>query len=152
MIEPDPNNLAVGQRHFEINGATGRFVNASVGRHSAPPEPFVCEGDGVTREIPCVCVDDLVQQENIDRLELLLVDTQGAEIAALEGAVHTIEAGKLRFVVISTHHHSISHDPIIRQRCLAVLRGRKAHIITEHSVAELYSGDGLIVASFLDSD
>jgi hypothetical protein len=97
-------------------------------------------------------VDDLVRDEAIDRLEVLLVDTQGAELATLEGAVKTIEAGKLRFVLLSTHHHSISHDPILHQRCLQFLRRRNAHIIAEHSVAESYSGDGLILASFFEAD
>ena len=106
----------------------------------------------MTREIPCMCVDDLVRDEAIDRLEILLVDTQGAELAALEGAVKTIEAGKLRFVLLSTHHHSISHDPILHQRCLQFLKKHGAHIITEHSVAESYSGDGLILASFFEAD
>ncbi len=152
MVEPDPNNLAAGRKNFALNNRTGRFIQACVGSASAPARPFVCESDGVTREIPYVSVDDLVRDEALDRLDILLVDTQGAELATLEGAVKTIEAGKLRFVLLSTHHHSISHDPILHQRCLQFLRKRGAHIISEHSVAESYSGDGLILASFLEAD
>jgi FkbM family methyltransferase len=152
MVEPDPNNLAAGRKNFALNGGVGRFIHARAGATSAPAQPFVCESDGVTRQIPCMCVDDLVRDEAIDRLEVLLVDTQGAELATLEGAVKTIEAGKLRFVLLSTHHHSISHDPILHQRCLQFLRRRNAHIIAEHSVAESYSGDGLILASFFEAD
>ncbi len=152
MVEPDPNNLAVGRRNFAINNRLGTFIHARVGSASAPAQPFICESDGVTREVPCICVDDLVRDEAIERLEILLVDTQGAELSALEGAVKTIEAGKLRFVLLSTHHHSISRDPILHQRCLQFLRKHGAHIISEHSIAESYSGDGLILASFFETD
>jgi SAM-dependent methyltransferase len=55
-------------------------------------------------------------------------------------------------MVVSTHHHSISGDPLTHQRALAQLTEAGAHIITEHSVAESFSGDGLIVASFDDRD
>jgi len=152
MVEPDPNNLAVGQRNFEINHAAGTFINAAVGRSSTPPALFICESDGVTRQIPCVSLDDVVQQQSLDRVDVLLVDTQGAELAALEGAIQCIDAGKLRFVFVSTHHHSISHDPLTHQRCLRFLLDRNAQIIAEHTVAESFSGDGLIVASFHADD
>jgi FkbM family methyltransferase len=152
MVEPDSNNLSAGRRNFELNRSVGRFIQASVGAASAPAQPFVCESDGVTREVPCLCVDDLVEDEAIERLDILLVDTQGAELSALEGAVKTIEAGKLRFILLSTHHHSISHDPLLHQRCLQFLRKHGAHIIAEHSIVESYSGDGLIAASFFEAD
>jgi FkbM family methyltransferase len=152
MVEPDPHNLAIGRKNFAINNVEGRFINAAAGRVSTSALPFVCESDGITRAIPCVCVDDLLKDECINQLDMLLVDTQGAELDVLEGAVRTINAGRLRFVLLSTHHHSISHDPILHQRCLDLLRRQKAHIIAEHTVAESYSGDGLIAASFFAAD
>ncbi len=152
MVEPDPLNLAVGQQNFELNGREGTFLNAFVGKESAPREPFVCESDLVVRQLPCISIDNLLGEQGIEKVELLLADTQGAELAALEGAVRSIEAGRLRFVVVSTHHHSISHDPIIHQRCLEFLRSHGAHILAEHSVSESYSGDGLIAASFAPAD
>jgi FkbM family methyltransferase len=152
MVEPDPHNLGIGRKNFALNDSVGKFVHARVGSASSPSQPFLCESDGVTREIPCICVDDLVGQESIERVEILLVDTQGAELAALQGAMKTIQAGKLRFVLLSTHHHSISRDPILHHRCLDFLKTCGAHIITEHSVAESYSGDGLIAASFFEQD
>jgi hypothetical protein len=58
----------------------------------------------------------------------------------------------VRFVIASTHHHVISGDPLTHYRCLDLLRELGAHIVAEHTVAESYSGDGLIVASFDDRD
>ena len=152
MIEPDPHNLAVGQKNFELNGRQGKFFNALVGREPSPGETFVCESDLVARQIPCLSIDSFFPEQRIEKAELLLVDTQGAELAALEGAARSIAEGKLRFVIISTHHHSISHDPIIHQRCLQFLCDQGAYILAEHSVSESYSGDGLIAASFEPTD
>ena len=152
MVEPDPRNLVVGQQNFELNGRKGTFLNAFVGRKSSPGEPFVCESDLAVRQLPCISIDDLFHDQEIEKAELLLADTQGAELAVLEGAVRSIASGRLRFVIISTHHHSISHDPIIHQRCLEFLRNHGAHILAEHSVSESYSGDGLIAASFAATD
>jgi FkbM family methyltransferase len=152
MVEPDPNNLEVGRKNFAMNGRSGHFINASSGSKSTIGEPFYCESDGSTRSIPRLAVDDLVDQHKINRIELLLADVQGAELKALEGASRTIDAGKLRFVLVSTHHHSISHDPILHQKCLHFLRSRGAYILAEHSVSESYCGDGMIAASFLAID
>lgn len=58
----------------------------------------------------------------------------------------------MRFLIVSTHHHSISGDPLTHQRALALLIDTGAHVISEHSVNESFSGDGLIAVSFDDRD
>ena len=59
---------------------------------------------------------------------------------------------KIRFIFLSTHHHSISHDPLIHEKCLDFLNEHNAHIIVSHTISESFSGDGLIVASFDKND
>jgi len=152
LIEPDPNNLAVGKKNFELNHANGEFFQYSVGKVSLPPRPFSCESDGDTRLIAEISVDDFVRSQNIPRVDLLLSDIQGAELSMLEGALDTITRSRLRFVFLSTHHHSISQDPLTHQRCLSWIEKHGGHIIAAHSVTESYSGDGLIVASFDPAD
>lgn len=152
MIEPDPSNIEAGKKNFEINQMQGDFFNAFIGKTSSPPAPFHCESDNVVRMIPQVCVDDFLVTHKIEHVDLLFVDIQGYEYQMLEGSLQSIQNGKIRFVFISTHHHLISNDPIIHQRCLAFLKEHNAHIIVSHSVAESYSGDGLIVASFAEED
>ena len=66
----------------------------------------------------------------------------------LEGAAETIRRGRVRLVIVSTHHHNISGDPLTHQRCLRHLKNAGAHILCEHTIAESFSGDGLILASF----
>jgi FkbM family methyltransferase len=152
LAEPDPNHLAVGVRNYALNNASAHCYQVQSGRVSAPPSPFTCESDGVTRDVATMCVDDIVADRGLERLDLLLADIQGAELPMLQGAERTIASGRLRFVFVSTHHHSISGDPLTHQRCLELVRGYGGHVIAEHNVTESFSGDGLIVASFDPAD
>jgi FkbM family methyltransferase len=151
LLEPDPNNLATGIRNFAINGLQGEFIQASIGSSSADSQPFRCESDGVNRAVDRVSIDDLLAKKRIARVDMLLCDTQGAELEMLEGSRNAIEKGRIRFAVISTHHHSISGNPLIHQSCRAFAE-QFGTILAEHSVPESYSGDGLIAVSFDPAD
>ena len=151
-VEPDPAYLDVGRRNFELNGFEGTFLQAAGGRDAAPAAPFECESDGQVRPVPVEGLRSLLDRFRLDRLDLLFADVQGAEWPLLDGARALLAEGRVRFVVVSTHHHLISGDPLTHQRCLDLLRELGAHVILEHTVAESYSGDGLIVASFDERD
>ena len=83
---------------------------------------------------------------------MLLVDVQGAETALIEGGLDLLRSGVVRFALVSTHHHSISGDPLTHQRCVDLLVGAGGHVIAEHTVAESFSGDGLVAVSFDERD
>jgi len=152
MVEPDPANIEIGRRNFELNGRIGEFLQYSIGSTSLPPAHFECESDRVVRQIPQISVDDLMSRTGVPRIDLLLADIQGAELDMLEGAVQAIASGRLRFLVVSTHHHLISGDPLTHQRCRERIRDLGGHVLCEHSVTESFSGDGVIVASFDNRD
>jgi FkbM family methyltransferase len=152
MIEPDPVNLELGRRNFAINGAVGHFYNYRIDRQSSPPARFFCERDRTERRIPSVSVDDFMAIAGLDRIDLLLADIQGAELAMLEGAARSLQSGKIRFLFVSTHHSMISHDEEIHRKCLDYLTACNAHVMAEHKVEESFSGDGLIVASCWPTD
>jgi FkbM family methyltransferase len=152
LIEPDPNNLHLGQRNFELNSASGEFFQYSVGREALPPQGFICESDQQERPIAEISVDAFVAANEIQFVDLLLADIQGQELPMLEGARETIREKRLRFVFVSTHHHVISGDPLTHQRCRDFVREHGGHILAEHNVTESFSGDGLIVASFDEGD
>lgn len=152
LVEPDPAYLEVGRRNFELNGFEGRFHQAAVGRGREEAQPFECESDGVTRPVPVEGLASLLDRFRIGHLDVLFADVQGAEWPLLDGARELLSAGRVRFVVVSTHHHVISGDPLTHQRCLDLLHDLGAHVIAEHTVAESFSGDGLIVASFDERD
>ena len=86
LVEPDPNNLEIGRRNFQLNDAQGEFHAYSIGRHSTAPRPFACESDQQTRLVRQISVDELLARLEVPRVELLLADIQGAELDMLEGA------------------------------------------------------------------
>lgn len=147
LVEPDPRHVQVGRRNLALNAASARLVQAAVGLPDGARRSLVCESDGIARPTDVVSVDGLVSRERLARVDVLLCDIQGGELEMLHGAEDSLAKGAIRFLVISTHHHSITGDPATHQRCLKLLTDRGAHLIAEHTVAESYSGDGLIVAS-----
>ncbi len=151
LVEPDPNNLAVGKQNFALNDRTGTFIQAAVGGRADVPRPFECESDGIVRDVPTVSLGSLIEDQKLDKIDLLLVDVQGAEFDFLEGARDFI-ADRVRFALVSTHHHSISGNPLTHQQTLELLVSVGGHVIAEHTIGESVSGDGLIAVSFDPSD
>jgi FkbM family methyltransferase len=147
LVEPDPNNLDVGRANFALNGRAGEFLQAAVGARQSAPRPFTCESDGVLRHVATESLESLLARYGLHHVDLLIADVQGAETPFLEGGRHLL-ADRVRFLLVSTHHHSISADPLTHQRCLGLLRDLGAHVIAEHTVGESFSGDGLIAVSF----
>jgi hypothetical protein len=70
----------------------------------------------------------------------------------LDGARELLRSGAVRFMVISTHHHRISGDPLTHQRVVMLVKELGGHVICEHTVAESFTGDGLVVVSFDPAD
>ena len=150
LVEPDPNCLAIGRYNFALNGRTGRFIEAAVADRPGGPSAFLCNTDGVVRQVPRVSVDSLVAQEGCEKIDVLLADIQGAELAMLEGARETLRRGRISVLIVSTHDRTISGDFLTHDTCLAWIRDHGGRIIAEHSVEESFSGDGLIAAAFDD--
>jgi FkbM family methyltransferase len=147
VVEPDPHHLDVGRANARLNDCVPVFVQAFVGGQAAPPAPFLTESQGVF-ELPCVSVPHIMATYGIEHLDLLHCDAQGVEFAVVESCLELAAAGRLEWLVVSTHTHHISNDPLTHQRCLASLRRAGAIILAEHDVQESFSGDGLIVAKF----
>ena len=146
-LEPDPACLAVGQRNVALNERSAIFVEGAVG--PAPGEPMTLRlADGTEHTVRQYGLDALLEAGGMDRASLVLADIQGAEEVLPAQLAPLAAAGRVRFVVISTHHFRISGDPRTHQRVLAGLQGLGAHVIAEHSVSESFSGDGLVAVSF----
>jgi FkbM family methyltransferase len=150
LVEPDPNCLAIGRYNYALNGREGQFIQAAVAARPSDAADFLCNSDATVRRVPRVSVDSLVEQLGCDRIDVLLADIQGAELAMLEGAQDTLRRRRLSTLVVSTHDHAISGDFLTHEKCLAWIREHGGRIIAEHSVDESFSGDGLIAAAFDD--
>jgi FkbM family methyltransferase len=147
VVEPDPAHIEIGRTNARLNGCEPKFVQAFAGRQSGPSSLFTTEQSGEVI-LPCVSVTDLMASHGLEYLDVLHCDAQGVEFDILESCQDLAAAGRLGWVVVSTHSHQISGDPLTHQRCLALLHGLGANILVEHDVQESFSGDGLIVAKF----
>ena len=153
-VEPDAGNLSIGTRNAALNGTTDRirFINAWVGGehlpiHSAPTE--TSDSLSVLPMLNCSAVLDLCAKPYV---ELLHMDIQGAETAFLQSIDSATAQNRLRFIMVSTHHSSISGSKSTHLDCMERLRDLGATILIEHDVIESFSGDGLILASMLPED
>jgi FkbM family methyltransferase len=153
-LEPDPHYLEVGRRNAALNGYTDRiaFVAAAIGDQPNQPVAFQAESDGQTYDVVQHDLASLMSISGLDRAGLVLADVQGAESILIERARGDFESGRVRFLIVSTHHHSISGNPLTHQHALRTLTDAGAHVIAEHSVGESFSGDGLIAVSFDERD
>lgn len=147
LLEPDPAHIAVGQANLALNDVDAEFVQGYVGNTPGSLQDFSTEDSG-TLLLPCLDVPGLMATNGIDHLTILHCDVQGAELAVLEQAAPLLRERRIDWLFVSTHHHSISGDPLTHQRCLALLRSLGADIEAEHDVQESFSGDGLICARF----
>ena len=145
LVEPDPDHLSVARTNLALNDCDAMVIQAAIGKHLDEIE-FHCEGGSVVR-IPQLCLREILDAADVARADLVACDIQGAETDTLEEACGYL-ASRVRFLVLSTHHESISDHPDTHQRCVAIVRQCGGHIIAEHTVDESYSGDGLLVASF----
>jgi len=151
-VEPDPEFLEIGRRNFALNGRSAVFVHGGIGPAPGQPLQFLAESDGELHEVPQYTLSSLMVETGVENAAIVLADIQGAETAMVQGALDVIAAGRVRFFIISTHHHGISGDALTHQRLLETLVDAGAHIIAEHSVSESFSGDGLIAGSFDSRD
>jgi FkbM family methyltransferase len=148
LVEPDLANLEVGLQNMKLNRVEANTaLHAAIGSKHDASISMAWESDGRRHKTRQVSVDGLMDELDIEQIDLLLCDVQGAEVDALRGAANALAAHRVRFLVISTHHHQITGDPLTHQRCVGLLRDSGVHFIAEHSVSESCSGDGLIVAS-----
>jgi FkbM family methyltransferase len=151
VIEPDPKHLLVGQDNAQLNGATLHFEQACVGRASESCHAFTTESSGVVT-LPKISVPDFLLAQQIDHLDVLHCDAQGAEIDVIPSCEDLLRRGKISFLVLSTHAQSITGDPLTHQRCLSLVQEFGGKVFAEHDVHESFSGDGLIAAYFGGND
>lgn len=150
-IEPDPSYMGVGVRNAALNGLTDRvtFVEGAVGAEPGAVLDFPCEGlGGAVRPVTAYDLASLMRENGLEHVDLVLCDVQGAETILLDRARGDLAAGRVRFLLVSTHHHDISGHPLTHQDALRLLEAAGAHVVAEHGVSESCSGDGLIAVSF----
>jgi len=147
VIEPDPNHIVIGRRNAALNRADISFVQAFIGRETTPDQLFTTETAGTIR-LPMINVADFIAERRLETVNILHSDTQGAEIDLIATCSELFRAGRIQFLVLSTHAEAIASDPLIHQRCLQMIEELGGRVLAEHDIHESFSGDGLIAAYF----
>ena len=153
-VEPDPANLELGRRNVTLNGFANRvgFYQAYIGEVALEGCPFRTESTQEQVILPCFNMDRIRELSNDQTVEVLHIDAQGAELGFLQSMRGAVAAGAVRFLVVSTHHSSISGSKTTHQDCVRAIRAMNGTVLAEHDVQESFSGDGLIIASFFEQD
>jgi FkbM family methyltransferase len=151
-IEPDEKSLEVGRQNLRLNHRTAKLINACIGDEYRPTYELQRESDGAIVSVPMWDLEKVLECCDGECIEVLHMDTQGAELPFLKSFHVASWEGRIRFIVISTHHASISGSSSTHRDCLKELIALGAHILCEHSVDTSFSGDGLIVANFHEND
>jgi FkbM family methyltransferase len=140
MVEPLPEVLQNGIDNFKLNNLNGDFTAACVGEQTLAKTSFKHWDDKIY-EIPQISIDNFLAEKNIETLSILHSDIQGAELNMLRGAQKSLKEGKIKFLFISTHSEELHFN------CMNLLKSNDYTILSDHTLSESYSTDGLIVAA-----
>jgi hypothetical protein len=95
MVEPDLNNLMVGQANFSRNGFHGEFIQAAVAKGNWELDPFL-------------------KSRSISHVNILHVDIEGYEAELLDGGRNTLNKKLVDYLFVSTHSQ-VLHQQIVSE-------------------------------------
>jgi FkbM family methyltransferase len=131
-IEAEPTHKNWCKTHFDVYNIPGKVVWGAVSdyngdcRFSILPRPAdnygqsITVGNGLLRTIsnvarhkavlvPCFTLDKIISTCSVGHVDVIHMDVQGAECRVINGAMKTIEAGKIDYWIIGTHGRSYSN-------------------------------------------
>lgn len=111
-----PSNINIIQKNLKLNEKyqhTIKIISKPVWDKSDVKMSYLDKGpasivDHVNRykdKILTLSIDDLVSNENIDRVDFIKMDIEGAESKALKGASNTIKRYKPKLAISAYHKH-----------------------------------------------
>ena len=77
--------------------------------------------DPVDFEARTVALDELLDERRIDRVNLVKVDIEGAEVEALQGMSAGLMGGRYRYVLLECHPHELAERRVSIDDCLSPL-------------------------------
>jgi len=129
MIEPEYVNS--GRRNFNLNKMKGDFTQAYISDCS--------NKNRVESETITICIDDFINEKNIEFVDILHSDIQGYEFLMLKGAEKMLDKKNVGYIFISTHSQDLHYD------CMNYLKSKGYILVCSSDINESYSWDGLLV-------
>ena len=116
-IEPEPTNIVCFERNFADEIASGQVTLVKAGiwnekstlklgihdHFSTRQTLFSTEGISHHVTVPVMQLDDIVDQLQLDRVDFIKMDIEGAERPALEGSKRTIQRFRPRMAICTYH-------------------------------------------------
>ena len=97
LVEPELENLNAGKHNFEMNGFTGEFIHAFVGKDQFE-------------------VDKFINDKQLGKIDILHADIQSYELEMLDGCSNALSSNKIDRIFISTHSQQLHLDVMDRIR------------------------------------
>lgn len=141
LTEPDPANLAVAASNAtenRLNVALELGGIASVNKSKKAASAFFQFSDKLA--VPSLDVETMMEKHGIKTLSVLHADIQGAELHLLHQIETLLAARRIEHLFVSTHWQSL------HSQCREILQAHGYSFVAEHTPAESYTIDGLLVA------
>ena len=138
-IEPDPTNILCFERNFADEIASGKvvLVKAGVWNEESDLELHIHDHitsratlfsmDGISHSItvPVRPLDDIVDELQLDRVDFIKMDIEGAERQAVEGARRTIQRFRPRMALCT--YHMVDNPVAVPQATLKIQSDYRVH-------------------------
>ncbi len=122
----------------KADGEATLYLHSSV-THSLDPEWHSDLGSGTTETVPVTTLDKLCGSRGIQGVDLLKIDTEGAEVDVLSGALDTLR--HTRYVVLEYH------SPELKEQCLRLLTAAGFHCRCKTFWGLGEGGEGLLLCA-----
>lgn len=138
-IEPGDAEMKIGIYNCKLNNAICDYTKGFVGSNIGVPR----EASNAT----IINLNDYLQVKNINKLDILHSDIQGAEFEMLTSITNLLDEQKIRYLFISTHSNEIHY------KCIELFKKHNYRIIANSNFDdETYCFDGIIVACHKDNN
>jgi hypothetical protein len=128
MIEASHANILSGKKNFKKAGKKGVFFQAFVDKYT----------DLSSKINSTITIDHYCNINQIDHLEILHSDIQGAEANMLQGCSNMLKGRKIDFIFISTHSSEL------HRICKKFLTNFSYEIVVDIDLEKTSSHDGLL--------
>jgi len=131
MLEADPDALSRGVHNFKLNNLEGIFINKLIG-NEAYRLPHL-------KNIPCISLDNLYKQYNLDYVDILHSDIDGSEFDMLSQNRDFFANKRIKYLFLLTHAENL-HD-----NCFNFLTDLKYNCIFNHRHFNVGGQDALLI-------
>ncbi len=119
-FEPDEANYKLLKKNIRLNGIKNVILinkglwnkNDVLKFKTKGPESCLAEFDkeeDITEKIGVVSLDEILLKMNINRVNFVKMDIEGAELKAVEGMKNTMKKNKIHFAIAS--YHEVNGEP-----------------------------------------